>query len=99
MWIETVMALVGISHGGKFIRQQWRMWIETAKNGGRWEDSNQFIRQQWRMWIETAKPANQPLYFIANSFASNGECGLKRSARSTLAAQWSIHSPAMANVD
>ena len=37
----------------------------------------EFIRQQWRMWIETATNMNA-VNKKANSFASNGECGLKR---------------------
>jgi hypothetical protein len=37
----------------------------------------EFIRQQWRMWIETSLyPV--PVSGKWNSFASNGECGLKR---------------------
>ena len=38
---------------------------------------SEFIRQQWRMWIETSEIAvNRAPYM--NSFASNGECGLKQ---------------------
>ncbi len=36
----------------------------------------EFIRQQWRMWIETPKNPREARV-IVNSFASNGECGLK----------------------
>ena len=40
------------------------------------ELAKRFIRQQWRMWIETPFPCHmRGLY--QDSFASNGECGLK----------------------
>jgi len=51
------------------------------------------------MWIETLCPCRDrkpPL----NSFASNGECGLKLvKLVSALPVATKIHSPAMANVD
>ncbi len=37
----------------------------------------EFIRQQWRMWIETNLVGDAG-FEPANSFASNGECGLKQ---------------------
>ena len=40
----------------------------------------QFIRQQWRMWIETSEIQPPPAPQV-NSFASNGECGLKLRAK------------------
>ncbi len=61
----------------EFIRQQWRMWIETSLIHPPWNGKKKFIRQQWRMWIETGVRA-QTAHHICNSFASNGECGLKR---------------------
>ena len=67
----------------KFIRQQWRMWIETGSTASTKQSLPQFIRQQWRMWIETSwhsVPQLQPM----NSFASNGECGLKQFGLSIL---------------
>ena len=52
------------------------MWIETRGNGMAERMTMQFIRQQWRMWIETPAACGWPLPH-PNSFASNGECGLK----------------------
>ena len=60
----------------QFIRQQWRMWIETPNLPIQAAASQEFIRQQWRMWIETRRPLLWP-GGRGNSFASNGECGLK----------------------
>ena len=60
----------------KFIRQQWRMWIETDVGQMAFMAVTQFIRQQWRMWIETMRGAGRGCR-LGNSFASNGECGLK----------------------
>ncbi len=57
-----------------------------------------FIRQQWRMWIETMR-AVRSVSRVDNSFASNGECGLKLVDLAVLAVLVKIHSPAMANVD
>ncbi len=37
----------------------------------------EFIRQQWRMWIKTDK-LGMLAWALDNSFASNGECGLKQ---------------------
>ena len=63
--------------GKEFIRQQWRMWIETVmKRMISWL-LTEFIRQQWRMWIETGLRAKFGAEVVGNSFASNGECGLK----------------------
>ncbi len=39
----------------------------------------EFIRQQWRMWIETCNHWEATLNLV-NSFASNGECGLKQAS-------------------
>ena len=64
----------------QFIRQQWRMWIETLTHLSASPATSQFIRQQWRMWIETRVQTPLPLV-RRNSFASNGECGLKRYRR------------------
>ena len=44
-------------------------------------DELEFIRQQWRMWIET-RSGNCVCARRANSFASNGECGLKHECNS-----------------
>ena len=63
----------------EFIRQQWRMWIETPICRQRPGHGGEFIRQQWRMWIETAALSTST-HFGVNSFASNGECGLKQHA-------------------
>ena len=63
----------------QFIRQQWRMWIETAIRYSNTCPPVEFIRQQWRMWIETQTLPCIPFWLSLNSFASNGECGLKRS--------------------
>ncbi len=53
------------------------MWIETGQQQ-RWQLVwAEFIRQQWRMWIETMCWSACEAFFN-NSFASNGECGLKR---------------------
>ena len=52
------------------------MWIETAKPNWLQLLEQQFIRQQWRMWIETFAGCGCPRSLV-NSFASNGECGLK----------------------
>ena len=60
----------------EFIRQQWRMWIETIDNKWIGSRENKFIRQQWRMWIETLCGLEVKTR-KDNSFASNGECGLK----------------------
>ena len=60
----------------QFIRQQWRMWIETRHHACAQRLSGKFIRQQWRMWIETSM-VMVVCPCAANSFASNGECGLK----------------------
>ena len=62
--------------GLEFIRQQWRMWIETCRIQLHRLREAEFIRQQWRMWIETAGTW-PPMRWPRNSFASNGECGLK----------------------
>ena len=58
----------------------------------------EFIRQQWRMWIETSfwRVGGTKL---SNSFASNGECGLKHLSVFLHVCVSRIHSPAMANVD
>ena len=53
------------------------MWIETLYTHVKHNRQTEFIRQQWRMWIETA-PADGTARMPANSFASNGECGLKQ---------------------
>ncbi len=58
----------------------------------------QFIRQQWRMWIETIACCAFA-QAGGNSFASNGECGLKQEVRLRQETLDQIHSPAMANVD
>jgi len=50
------------------------------------------------MWIETLA-ACWVACRTSNSFASNGECGLKLHALQRLCAGDLIHSPAMANVD
>ncbi len=60
----------------QFIRQQWRMWIETEIIPALIRSPIKFIRQQWRMWIETPLAITVP-HWKKNSFASNGECGLK----------------------
>ena len=54
------------------------MWIETGDSVLVYRPDVKFIRQQWRMWIETQI---HELRFTSslNSFASNGECGLKQS--------------------
>ena len=57
-----------------------------------------FIRQQWRMWIETDYSVTAATIH-PNSFASNGECGLKQAVIASCLAVVGIHSPAMANVD
>ncbi len=82
----------------EFIRQQWRMWIETAPLPQAAARPAKFIRQQWRMWIETF-PAPPLPPCPTNSFASNGECGLKHLAGGPALRGAGIHSPAMANVD
>ncbi len=55
------------------------MWIETSGLPEVDAYSRKFIRQQWRMWIETASSSLGQASFT-NSFASNGECGLKQPA-------------------
>jgi len=77
MWIETHLVAHRHAIAGKFIRQQWRMWIETRCPWPAAAGSCQFIRQQWRMWIETSFWSLICIELGANSFASNGECGLK----------------------
>ncbi len=76
MWIETPIDPCPAPPVRQFIRQQWRMWIETLLPMSSGAAHAEFIRQQWRMWIETDVRG-----FVAiacqNSFASNGECGLK----------------------
>ena len=52
------------------------MWIETVNPGVPADLFGEFIRQQWRMWIETDY-RYVALTDYDNSFASNGECGLK----------------------
>ncbi len=89
---------VGKVFGQKFIRQQWRMWIETSMASCVAGVLREFIRQQWRMWIETPNRHSE-LRNDPNSFASNGECGLKPKLAALLVAPHLIHSPAMANVD
>ncbi len=66
----------------QFIRQQWRMWIETRHHACAQRLSGKFIRQQWRMWIETSM-VMVVCPCAANSFASNGECGLKLAGAQT----------------
>ncbi len=62
------------------------MWIETATGPtAPGTSARQFIRQQWRMWIETTT-TGPDLSGIVNSFASNGECGLKQAILSLDAA-------------
>ncbi len=75
------------------------MWIETKSwcATAWWLDK--FIRQQWRMWIETGLRVNNQGQMITNSFASNGECGLKHQFLVFGERLCLIHSPAMANVD
>ena len=52
------------------------MWIETSISSVCVRAAGEFIRQQWRMWIETrSRRSVKPR--TTNSFASNGECGLK----------------------
>jgi len=75
------------------------MWIETPFLAAFTTSRSQFIRQQWRMWIETVKSPSL-LMATYNSFASNGECGLKQECENAAnEAAHGIHSPAMANVD
>ena len=76
MWIETAAWANCPVATAEFIRQQWRMWIETLVTFGQSAYRQEFIRQQWRMWIETfgGQLCRSP---TMNSFASNGECGLK----------------------
>ncbi len=61
------------------------MWIETAAFPAMGSNDYQFIRQQWRMWIETFAELFNRVGQCVNSFASNGECGLKQSR----ACEWS----------
>ncbi len=98
MWIETPGRNDSTAASHKFIRQQWRMWIETLDRLSDAADTAQFIRQQWRMWIETLLPAATFTSWV-NSFASNGECGLKLTRTQASYGLPAIHSPAMANVD
>ncbi len=75
------------------------MWIETAGTAAIAVVETEFIRQQWRMWIETGMVVVW-LRGGCNSFASNGECGLKLNSLQLLPHSSAIiHSPAMANVD
>ena len=98
MWIETVNKCLHIAGQPEFIRQQWRMWIETVCHARGTHHPAKFIRQQWRMWIETCSrmPVRSEMW---NSFASNGECGLKPPQIIDWLRYYEIHSPAMANVD
>ena len=80
MWIETMRDSAAGVGWAEFIRQQWRMWIETASGLAAKPKMAQFIRQQWRMWIEAFKRAPSQRA-PSNSFASNGECGLKHAPR------------------
>ena len=98
MWIETSRATGCQPLALKFIRQQWRMWIETQFEVLQQNAQEKFIRQQWRMWIET-NDVNCSGNCIDNSFASNGECGLKHRLAVVKLRGTLIHSPAMANVD
>jgi len=98
MWIETEYPTNQVHGNWKFIRQQWRMWIETSASICRAATITQFIRQQWRMWIETSSVLDRERYML-NSFASNGECGLKPDGAVQAQHGEKIHSPAMANVD
>ena len=98
MWIETSQRLRSGLRRSEFIRQQWRMWIETVWVSHQQVTSSKFIRQQWRMWIETMR-LRVDVLGMANSFASNGECGLKQAGVDHVKLALQIHSPAMANVD
>ena len=75
------MAFSAPAPADEFIRQQWRMWIETIWTFHSARTAPKFIRQQWRMWIETTRTWKPLILRQTNSFASNGECGLKHRGR------------------